>query len=196
MSKQCLSPRATLVIVALLALSSACTPPGPEERLARAEAANAQGDARTAMIELRNLLRDDPENAQARLLLGRTALAMGDPATAEKELQRAVELGVSADTVRVPLSRAYLQLGNYEGVIARLDGAAATDDPEADADVHVLRGNAQIELRDLEAAREEYMAALELDPDSLDARLGLAQLSGIEGDLSATESIPTCPTPG
>ena len=45
-------------------------------RIERAQAAVEDGDVRTAAIELRNVLRSDPSNIRARMLLGRVALVI------------------------------------------------------------------------------------------------------------------------
>jgi len=50
----------------------------------------------TAVIELKNLLQADPENAAARLLLGRTYLKQRDVLAAIKELETAKQLGAPA----------------------------------------------------------------------------------------------------
>ena len=45
-----------------------------------------KNDIRASLIELRNAVRVDPDNPQARALLGDNYLNLGDPVAAEKEL--------------------------------------------------------------------------------------------------------------
>ena len=52
-----------------------------------------RGELKSATIELKNALRQNLENAQARRLLGKVELEVGNAAAAEKELRRASELG-------------------------------------------------------------------------------------------------------
>ncbi|MEE9359796.1 MAG: tetratricopeptide repeat protein, partial [Hyphomicrobium sp.] len=56
------------------------------------------GRLREASIELKNALREDPNNGPARYLLGRILLDQGDLAGADKELSRAHDLVPSDDT--------------------------------------------------------------------------------------------------
>ena len=84
--------RNTLLSVCLCTLI-ACGPSTPEERMSAAREAIESGDPRAAEIHLKNLLRENPDNGDARHLLGELLLAAGDPAGGEQSLLRAIELG-------------------------------------------------------------------------------------------------------
>jgi Tfp pilus assembly protein PilF len=64
-----------------------------EQYLQRAVDAEAAGDLRSAVIELKNALQRNPSNAEARLKLGLLNLQLGDVGGARAELQRAAALG-------------------------------------------------------------------------------------------------------
>ena len=89
--------------------------PGPVFSVA-ATAQDYLADARTliekaeydaAVIQLKNVLLLEPDNAGAHLLLGKTYLESGDAALAEKEISRARDLGLDAVEWQAPLGRAY-----------------------------------------------------------------------------------------
>ena len=63
------------------------------------------------MIELKKVLQNNPDNRDARLLLGEVSLLTGEAAAAEKELRRAQELGIPREKLIIPLGRALLAQG-------------------------------------------------------------------------------------
>ena len=92
-----------------------------EVRLERAVTQFQQGEYRAAEIELKRLLRKDPDHAQARLLLGRSEYMLGDLGTAERDLKRALGAGAAKGDVDPWLARIYLATGRPDAVLATLD---------------------------------------------------------------------------
>src|SRR6478609_3686536 len=84
---------AAAVVLALIGISG-CDRTTAQEHLDRAQRYVADGDLRSATIELKTALQKDPNLAAARLELGEADLAMGDFPSALKELERALDLGV------------------------------------------------------------------------------------------------------
>ena len=70
-----------------------------------------KGDAKAAVIQLKNALQQNPDNKEARFMLGEVYLKQGDGASAAKELKRAKDLGMADDKVLIPLGKSYLLQG-------------------------------------------------------------------------------------
>jgi len=146
----------------------------------------AKNDARAAIIELRNALKADPDNVEARRLLGEVYLRTGQASSAEKEFEQAMRRGVSRNEILPLLARALLQQSKFNEVIAvarpeSFDGAAR-------AGIHVVRGEAQIGLRNMDAAGDEFQAALKAHPGDIRARVGIAQVLTTRGRFADAET--------
>ena len=113
--------------IALMVGLSACSKTQSSEKLiADAKQYQQKGDNKAAVIQLKNALQKDPDNKEARYLLGAIYNQAGDPVSAEKELRKAVSLGVSAATALPDLAKALLVQGQFQKT---LDETAA--DPRA-----------------------------------------------------------------
>lgn len=161
-----------LVSCSLLLASSLLGAATTEQYIQEAEAYLKKGEARAAVIQLKNALQENPTSIEARLMLGRIYLQAGDGASAEKEFERAKRLNAAKSYWELPLARAYLLQGKYQEI---LDGIQEQPDasPEDRAAVWLLRGDAYHGLRQHAQARDAYTTARQLDPDSQRAMLGL-----------------------
>jgi putative PEP-CTERM system TPR-repeat lipoprotein len=150
--------------------------------LTRAAALREQGDLRGAAIELKNALQKNPENLEARRLLGIVDIGLGSGEAAEKELRRALELGTAKAALLVPLAESLQLQGKHQ---ALLDEISPTPDLPAQDEAAILayRGDAWLGLGKRSNARAEYERALALDTHAPLAMLGLARLSLAERDL-------------
>lgn len=119
---------ATLV-VSLAACGARLT---SEERMDRAVEMLKHGEAQAAVIELKNVLQEDPSNVQARMLLAESSLRAGDFDTAAKEFQRSIDLGGDIEKFRVRLAEALVRAGG-------IDDALRVTDPEIVGDAPDLR---------------------------------------------------------
>ena len=82
-----------------------------------------EGKYRSAVIQLKNALQQDPDSAKARYLLGYVYLKAGDPASAQTELSRAIELGFDKDKAVVDLGKAYLMQGRADKVLGDIEAS-------------------------------------------------------------------------
>lgn len=133
-----------------------------------------KNELRAAVIELKNALQRDPQNADARLLLGRVYVRLGEGAAAEKELDAAERYGVAAQRLAVPRGRALLLQGRLEELLAALD--PADYEPELEREISLLRAEAEAGLGRLAEARGSYESIAERYPEEGRAELGLARL--------------------
>ncbi len=152
-----------------------------------ARALQAKGDLRGAQIELRNAVKDDPKNGEARAALAALQLQGGDPIAAEREVRASRELGVSEASTAPLLAQALLGQGRYADVLAQVPADAAT--PDATAVNLVARAVAQIGLQDLPAASASLAEAQRLAPANPDAALTAARLAMVQDDLPQAEAL-------
>jgi putative PEP-CTERM system TPR-repeat lipoprotein len=181
--------RLSLALAAGLALAgcgdSALT---DAEHIAKAKDFLDHGNDRGGLIELKNALQKNPDNAEARRLLGEVEARLGDGPAAEKELRQAIALGVQPEAVALPLAEALLSQGKYQAI---LDQPAPGPNLAKDqrAKLAAYRGDAWSGLNKLDKARAEYEAALALDPSAPLAKLGLARLALAYNDPGKAEQL-------
>lgn len=73
-------------------------------------------DYKTAIIELKNAIKQEPNEATARFLLGKVYLDLKQYSFAEKELERALDYGYAADEVIPLLSKVYQKNGTNKSL--------------------------------------------------------------------------------
>jgi len=168
-----------LPIVLALAALGGCNRMGADELANSADGYLKKGQARSAVIQLKEALSENPNHARARLLLGQALLDSGDPASAVVELRKAEQLGVPAEQVTPPLVRALVAAGQYQAVI---DGFASWDhkDAKAAADVKTSVAAAYAFLNKVPAAESQIKEALVRQPDFAPAMLLQARIAGYE----------------
>jgi tetratricopeptide (TPR) repeat protein len=147
-----------VLIVGLLAAGPVCSAMTAQEYFEDARALIDQGKYSAAVIQLKNTLLLEPDNARARLLLGEAHLENGDAASAEKEISRARELGMDALEWKVPLGKTYLLLGRNDALLKEVTPEEVY--PVAvRADILQLQGQARLGKQQLGEAEEKFLAA-------------------------------------
>ncbi len=172
---------ALMGIAAALGLA-ACGADSPTELMRSAQEYQARGDHRAAIIQLKNAVQKQPENGEARLLLGRSSLAVGDTASAEKEFRKALEFGQPKSIVLPLVAQSLLEGGQSDKVISEFAGVKL-DDPKSDAELRVRVGEAQTRIAKLSDAATSFAAALAADPTNVRAQLGQVRLLAIDRKL-------------
>lgn len=157
-----------------------------QELLGRAKDHMDKGELRAASIQLKNALQQNPDNPEARWLLGNVHLDMGNQAAAEKELKRARELGVVDESVRPLLARSYTAQGKYDEVLA-----LATDGLSTAAQTQILASQAAalIARKQFDRAGEKISRALSLQPGSAVAVTEQARLAAARGELEQARAL-------
>jgi putative PEP-CTERM system TPR-repeat lipoprotein len=181
--------RGVVLAAALGAALTACKNESSGDLIRSAREYQAKGDHPAAIIQLKNAVQKQPDNGEARLLLGQSTLAVGDPATAEKEFRRAAEHGQPPSVVAPWIAQAMLGNGEVDKVIAEF-GQQKLDDPKAEAALRVAVGQAQLRMRRLDDAAASFSAALASDPSNVEAQLGQVRLAGVTGKIDeAVEAV-------
>lgn len=151
------------------------------DHLSRAKAYAAQGDRKASVIELKNALQKNPDNLDARRLLGEVYLEDGQGGAAEKELLRARRLGMDRDALLPLLGRALILQGQYARALAEIELPRQAPAGLA-ARVRVVHGDARLGQGELDPACELYDQARRLDPAYPEGFLGLARCALRRGD--------------
>ena len=110
-----------------------------DQRVARAEREIAAHDYRTAMIELKNALQDDPQHLRARLRLAEVEYRLGDLSSAEKDLRHARELGAADHETAGLEASILLALGKSRELLRRMDAGELKPSAES---APLIRGQA------------------------------------------------------
>lgn len=141
-----------------------------------------KGDNKAAIIQLKNALQNDPNNSEARFLLGTLYNETGDPLSAEKEIRKAVSLGMSPAKASTALGKTLLMQGQFQKV---LDETSPPSGAKGDAEMPTLRGNAYLALGKGNEAKESFELALKDKADYPDALIGLAKHALSERDIDS-----------
>ena len=176
------SVRRAILSVLVGAALAGCGGQKPEALVVSAKEYLAKNDTNAAVIQLRNALQKDAEYAEARFLLGKALLASGDPMGAEKELRHAAALQYPQDEVTPPWARALVLVGQSKKVVDEL-AKTEISNPQRKAELMTAVGDAHLTLRNVNAARQSYAAALAADARQPGALRGEARLAALAGNL-------------
>ena len=145
------------------------------EYLASAKQYLARGDLKAHEIELKNALQQNPENGEARFLLGLQYLTSQLGAPAEKELNRAIEFGESPAKIAEYLIKAKYYQFKYDEILS-MPFDANEISSEALASVYLYRGLSNINLNQPKESESEFENAANADKESADSKLARAYL--------------------
>ncbi|QOL26507.1 PEP-CTERM system TPR-repeat protein PrsT [Thalassotalea sp. LPB0316] len=162
------------VLLSALTLSilSACSKPlSEEETLALAEQNIAAGKIAEASINIKNVIKENPKNAQARFLLGKLYFDQEQYLAAEKELLRSIEYAPNDQTTRMLLARTFHALNKNEDVIDMLSDVALSDQT-AMLQKEFLLGKSFLALDNNTDAKKHFDLASEIDGTAKESQLG------------------------
>ena len=182
--------RRTAVISGLLAslLLCACSSDTPAGLLTSGKTYLEKHDTKAAIIQFKNVLQKDNNNAEARFLLGKALLESGNPAGAEIELRKARELHYADDQLVPELARVLLATGQAAKLIENFDQTRLTN-PEAQADLLTSLAMAHGLRNDQDGMQSRLDAALASQADFPPAIIAQAQMKAVAGDLPAAMQL-------
>ncbi len=165
-------PLLIFVLGALVALAGCDLLMSSEARLERAQKEMSQGNFNAAAIDLRNVLKKQPANTQARMMLVNLLLKLGDAQTAQQELQRAIHDGADPARSAQVTAEIYLRLGQAAELLKLIDdGQLALEEPARS----IARGHALSALGKPVEAAAAFDHALQTEPRNAAAQIGLAE---------------------
>ncbi len=167
--------------LALAVLAAGCGDPDVPELMGKARAAISKHDSDAARINLKGVLQQAPDNAEARFLLGQLLHDAGDLAGAEVELRRALELQHPQQQV-LPLLASTLMGLNKGALLLQQFGTVQLDEPAAQARLQTALATAEAGNGDLDAAATRVETVLRAQPAHLPALLLRARLAAARGD--------------
>ena len=156
-----------------------------DQLLARAVENLDANDHAAAIVDLKTLVGQRPDDRDARVLLGNAYLDTGNAKGALKEFEKARELGSSAAEVGIGLTKALLLTGKFDEAATEIAISGDTSKP----DWLVLRGMLDLGQQRLDDARTTFSAIIEQHPDHEEARRGLmqAELAAGNAELARAE---------
>jgi len=177
--------RKFLIYLLVALLIGACSSQTDSDFVGQAKDYIDKGEIRQASIQLKNALQQNPDNAEARWLMGKVHMETGNSAGAEKELRRALDLGVSEQAIRPLLAQSLAKQGkNKDALALSTEGLS----PAPQAEILAIQATILLVQGELEQAENKITQALLLQPNSAaaiteQARLTVAQ--GKSNDASA-----------
>ena len=129
-----------------------CSKKSSEEYIASANSFIEAKDYDAAIIELKNAVQQDPENALLRFELGKVYLETKDFVSAEKELRRARGLGHPASQVIPLLSKAFQRTGAHNAMVD-IDHASSQLTASERVEVGFYKVQSLVEIDEVEQAR-------------------------------------------
>jgi putative PEP-CTERM system TPR-repeat lipoprotein len=169
------SARCAPIALLLFTLAAGCQPVTPEELKSAANEALAKGELRTAEIHVKNLLQQQPQDVEARILLANISLASGDAAMAEQSLRTAEKNGADAATIQLPLLQSLIAQNKLNDVITQFESGPQLSGKDQVLAIKMAAAAYQ-GLGGVDKAEGLYRRALELEPDSLDIKTDIAAL--------------------
>ncbi|MEW6991044.1 XrtA/PEP-CTERM system TPR-repeat protein PrsT [Colwelliaceae bacterium 6441] len=145
----------------------------------------------TSVIHLKNLLKKDPDNISARVLLAEAYIFQGLAIAAEEELKFAKLANVDMDRLVTLFAKAYLLQHKYDEALEVIKPGKRGKIIESE--LFVLKGQALLGKKLFKSAGVAFKEALTLNKNNKLAHLGEAQVFFIDGlfekSLSSIENI-------
>ena len=180
--------KASLCLSIALALTACSEQVSDESHLENAKSYLSNKQINESIIELKNAIRADGKNAEARFLLGKIYLNLGDGLAAVKELERARQFNYAANKVLPLLARAYTLTDSDADVLALSDEAEKLANEEQS---HYLAYKTLSALRSEqpEQAKESAAEAQSIANQSLYSMLAMAYLQLAENNYDEVKTL-------
>lgn len=180
--------KASLCLSIALAISACGEQVSVESHLENAKSYLNENKINESVIELKNAIRADTKNAEARFLLGQIYLNLGDGLGAVKELERAYSLKYPNNKVLPILARAYILTESDSDVIA-LSTAAKELAAEERSQYLAYRTLAALRSEQPELAKQSVELAQSIAQQNLYSMLASAYLQLSENKYEEVNTL-------
>lgn len=177
-----------LLLSLLLGCSGKSEHQNAEQSLSRAKAYYNQGQLKEAVIELKNVIRLNSNNLEARSLLGDLHLSLGDPPSAVKEYRYIQKANGDPTTYMVNLGEALVRLNSWQDLLKQVRPVPGLGYKDR-ARIYAQQGAAYLGLKKIDAARQAFAKAIELDDSCTPAWLGKAALAIEDGSFASAQQL-------
>ncbi|MGA7800609.1 MAG: XrtA/PEP-CTERM system TPR-repeat protein PrsT [Gammaproteobacteria bacterium] len=143
------------------------------------------GDSSQGLEYLRKASEVAPDFAAVKAQLAIAYLSAGESDKAVSELKNAVKLGPQLVQADVLLILTQIHKGDYDGALASI--AKFAEKHPKDPVAYNLEGAAYLGKKDIGRARDAFQKALSVQPKFHAARINLARLDVLQGNLDAAE---------
>jgi len=179
--------RSLAFAAALLAIGAGASAKDSSTSVKEAEQYLAKGDLKAAEIEMRNAVRQSPDDPVIRARLAQIYLDLGDVVSAEREARAARERhGDEADYLPI-LASALLRQGKFSDVADLIQPADRA--PALESKVRTALAAAAVGLNDRNKAEAMLRDAIRLDPEAAQPKAQLARLLNRENPDEADKLI-------
>lgn len=173
-------PYSHLIFLLFFVFLTSCSgPKDTETLLSQTKSLLQQNEISEAVINLKNILQKDPNNYQARFLLGSAYLSTDNYQSAEKEFQRSLNANPKNIEAMLMLAKTHINLNQFDKVVKSLTNIEFTS-TEDKTYALLLLGKAYLSLDKVELAKKSFQEASFLDDNSLHSILGSAIFSAYE----------------
>jgi tetratricopeptide (TPR) repeat protein len=154
-----------------------------EGAFAKAQDFVNRGEWTSAVIALPNILKDDPGNVTAMVLLGLSYLEVKEYAKADKLFDRAIAAGLDPMDVAVGKIRSLYHQKDYDRVLLFFDPANRKLSDQDRVSIYLYQGRAFKAKGERDKAKEAFQQALSVHPGATEALEELASLAVVDRDL-------------
>jgi cellulose synthase operon protein C len=143
-------------------------------------------DFRSAALELRNVIKTNPRDGQARLLSAQVALKLQAGIPAQTEIEAARRAGVPLGQTRLVLAEALVLQAKYADALREAEAGGIP--PQLAADAARVRALAHMGMKDLTKARNEIGLAERTAPNNHWIFIDKARILGTANDRVGAEA--------
>ncbi len=158
------------------------------EYIRKAKGFQQQGDLESSVIELKNALKFNSENAEARWLLGLIYNDLAKWESSEKELKAALQLGVDKKAIYPALMQTLLKQGEYRKVIEDIE-ISESFSINLRANIYAAMAEAHMGLGEGDKAYTYIEKGIGLDAENLSLQMAQIKYSIYQGNYKAAHSL-------